>query len=339
MSNKLTFRHSKTIQFFQLKPVMGTWQEAGKCPFCQTEGKFGIKLNDVAKSNYKNHISFNCFKGSCQQKGSEYKLFDKIGQGHLLKQGEFIGNKKEVDSAKIKEFGERELELEVPTLKPPLGFRRCSENQYLQDRGFESWQFETYHIGTTKFYSPLKDRVIFLVMEDGENKGFVARTTWSKKEIEQYERKHGHFPKYVNEKGADFAKLLFGIDEITEETEQVILVEGVTDKANVDRQLKLNLSPKIKCCCTFGKKISEEQVMKLWKRGVSSVILLYDPDAINSAKKYSYFLRSWNIAVKVGYLSDKDPGELSHDEIVKVLADTQSPDEFSVNRVQKRKLI
>jgi len=118
----------------------------------------------------------------------------------------------------------------------------------------------------------------------------------------------------------------------------VILVEGVTDKANVDKLLRLDKSDKLKCLCTFGKKISESQIRKLKTKGISKVILMYDPDAIDESKKYSIELELWDIRVKVGYLPDKDPGDLNREELTTVLSQTQTPNQFASSKMQKRKL-
>ena len=66
---------------------------------------------------------------------------------------------------------------------------------------------------------------------------------------------------------------------------------------------------------------------------------MYDPDAINESKKYSMDIQLWDINVKVGYLPDKDPGELNYQELIQILSQTQSPNQFSNSKIQKRKLV
>jgi hypothetical protein len=340
MSNKITYKQSKIAEHFGIdtsrKSVKG-WFYNIECPWCGNNDKFGIKFNEKSKE-YRNEISFNCFHGSCKESGSEFKLLEKIGKGHLFKHGEFITETDKVTSVIVKQSDHNDPII-TQTLVRPLGFRRVQEDPYLKDRGFEPWQYDQYHIGRTKLDRKLLNYVLFCVIEGGEYKGYVGRLTWSPQQIEQYEQTSGNkVNKYQNEGGADFGKLLFGIDEITKDTKRVILVEGITDKANVDRQLNLNLCGDLKCLCTFGKKISDFQLQKLLQTGVQEVVLLYDPDAVNDSKKYSFLLESCNLKVKVGYLSDKDPGDLTFAELIKVLSETQTANQFSINKVQKQKL-
>lgn len=340
MSSNLSHIQTKVRDLFKLdlrnKSPKG-WMLGGICPWCNRKDKFGIKFNEKS-TEYKNRVSFNCFHGSCGEKGSEYKLLTEIGQEHLLKHGEFIGDKDRIE-ARLSQSTQDEEKIGVPTLPLPFGFRRVNSDPYLVERGFEEWQFQEYHIGRTKLDSRLMHYVLFLIIEGGENKGYVGRLTWHPSRIAEYEVTTGNkMPKYKNEGGADFGKLLFGIDEITEGTEEVLLVEGVTDKANVDRKLQLHLDDRLKCLCTFGKKVSDDQIEKLVKKKVSKVTLLYDPDAINESKKHSFNLQAWDLDVKVGYLSSKDPGDLTLIELQEILSKTQSPFEFSMNKIQKRKL-
>ena len=341
MSSKHTYIHQKVIELFKLDTRNVSpkgWIQGGTCPWCNKNDKFGVKLNDVKGSSYRNHISFNCYRGSCQQRGSEFKLLNQIGKGHILQHGEFIGNKESVES-RILAVEEMSPKLDVPKKHYPFGFRRRDTNEYLIGRGFVSWQFEQYCIGTTVLDPELKHYVLFSIVEDGENKGYVGRLMMSSSEQELYEAQLGRkVPKYRNEGGVDFAKLLFGLDEVTENTHTVILVEGVTDKCNIDKQLSLNKSSDVKCCATFGKKISDIQIVKLWMKGIRNVVLMYDPDAINESKTYSHTIESWDISVKVGYLSDKDPGDLNCQELQDVLSKAQTPNQFAVDKVQKRTL-
>jgi DNA primase len=335
--NDMTHRMQKVAEAFNLnlrnKSPKG-WIYGGTCPFCNRSDKFGIKLN-YERGKYRNHVSFNCFHGSCQEKGSEFKLLKEVGLLHLISDGEFIGEKDKLEQLTfISE--EVDIDDEVPTKHKPFGYRRVDSDPYLNGRGFKPWQYQTYNVGRTKMYDPLKDYVIFLIEEDGENKGYVARLTWSKEKIKQQEDLGRLVLRYKNEGGVDFGKLLFGIDEIVSEvTKRVILVEGVTDKANVDKLLRLNLNEKTKCCCSFGKKISEEQIFKLWKKGVEQIVVLYDPDAVDASKQYSYQLKLWFNNVKVGYIHSNDPGDVDRKELLEVLKNAETPGTFDVMRVQK----
>ena len=60
-------------------------------------------------------------------------------------------------------------------------------------------------------------------------------------------------------------------------TEEIIIVEGITSKMRIDCELELYHSSKIKSCCTFGKKITEIQLLKIKNKGqnVKRIILFY----------------------------------------------------------------
>lgn len=335
----LTFRQLKIKEILNLNEKNVSpkgWIEGGKCPFCQRDDKFGVKFNEIGK--YKNHISFNCYHGSCQEKGSEFKLLKQLNMLHIITDGEFIGAKRVVEN-KLNVVLENNLDLNVMDRLPPLGFRRVYSNKYLESRGFESWQFKSYHIGVTTFNPKMKDYVVFLVEEDGKVKGSVVRLAWTREKSTAFKEKYGfEKPRYLNEGGVDFGKLLFGVDEIiVDKTEEVVLVEGVTDKANIDKLLRLDKNDKVKCVCTFGKKISEEQIMKLFLRGVKKITVLYDPDAIQASKRYGNDLKLY-FDVKIGYLDNVDPGDLTLDMLNHILSNLRSVNQFSVDIVQKRSL-
>lgn len=316
------------------------WMMSPKaCPWCGKDNEhFGIKFTERTV-RHNNEVSFRCLK--CDVTGGEFLLFKQLDLLTFLRQGDYIKQDKALEKRiNTKDDEEETLVIDVPTRHHPFGFRRVQEDSYLQERGFEAWQFDSYVIGRTKLFGKLKDYVIFLIIEDGENKGYVARITWSKEKIKSHESRTGkRVVRYNNEGGVDFAKLLFGIDEVDVWTKTVILVEGVTDKANIDRFLKtLGLIESTKCCCTFGKKISPEQTEKLRVRGVESIVFLYDPDAISSSKQYSMSLSKKFGKVLVGFLRDKDPGDLCIEEFSDVMNKLEDPMNFSINKLQKREL-
>jgi hypothetical protein len=355
--------HLKVIEVLKLNQRNTSpkgWIVGGQCPFCGSDEKFGIKLNEPT-AKYPTEISFNCYRGSCGQKGSEYKLLPALGLEALLKKSSSTDYTKKAENViKLHQDQLHELEQDeiniVAKRKPlPLGFKRIFWHQYLGDRGFESWQFECYMIGTSTL-SYLKDYVVFLIFEDGENKGFVARSTKSSDWIENYNAeikiknktlaKEDRLPmhlRYINEGAIDFDRLLFGIDQVTSFTIIVILVEGVTDKANVDRWLNANdLDQQIVCLCTFGKKCSVAQMTKITMKipNLQTVIFMYDPDAINQMKErgQAFLQLKSNLEVKCCFLSDKDPGELSFEEFDQVYENAETVNLFALNRVQVKNL-
>lgn len=340
---ELSHRQLKTIDLLGIdirKKTGKGWISGVVCPSCGKSEKFGIKFNQEV--DRKSHVSFNCFRGSCQFHGSEYDLFKLFNKLHILYEGEFIGSKEQVD-AQLKLLEDVMPDISVPIRHLPFGFKRTYDNTYLNGRGYLPYQYETNVIGTTRLLSKLRDYVLFLCYEDGENRGYVSRLMLSKEEIDRIEQKTGFkTPKYLNE-AVDFGKMLYGIDEITENTKEVILVEGITDKHNVDRLLQLHLSEEVKCIACFGKKVSQEQILKLWSKGknVTKIILLFDANTINSSKTYSRALSIWFSEIKLAFLDNEevDPGNIEKEELNHVLSNLHSPDQYDVNFCEIGKII
>lgn len=341
MNNKdnLTYKMKKVAELFKLdlrKKSPKGWISA-TCPFCGKDDKFAIKFNHN-RSTHKNHVSFNCFHGSCQQKGTEFHLFKKLDVLHLLGNKDFISTDKVENSLKEQQ---QSIDCDVPVRHKPFGFRRIYDNEYLNSRGFESWQYEMYTIGQTQLDFKLKDYVIFLIEEQSKNRGYVARLTWSKQKVKQKENQGKLVLRYRNEPSVDFSKILFGLDQVTQQTQHVILVEGPLDKTNVDKLIRANKQNLIACVCSFGKKLSIEQIYKLRNKGtnVHIVTVLYDPDAVTAAKNYSHQLLSWFDTIKVGYLQSIDPGEIqTTNHLLHILDQSYTPNLFDIEKVQKNKL-
>lgn len=299
-----------------------------KCPWCNYQ-EFGIELA-------KNH-RFNCFrKSKCGESGNVFKLLTKIGRTDLL--GNFGIESLKYDERLeniIDKKIERNLDLSVPKISAPIGWKRVYSNYYLENRDFEL--FDKFEIGTTKLDLKLKDHVICLIKECGELKAYVARITKSKEEIKDLEEKIGkRVSRYRNSPNVDFTKLLEGIDEITVNTHTVIIVEGFFGKEAVDRHLKLDDQDEVKCCCTFGAKLSEEQIFKLQLKGIKHIILFFDIDVINKIKKYAMqYLHEFE-TVKIIHSDnpDKDPADLTYDEMIKIYNNKIDPVNFHLNKVQ-----
>ena len=302
MEYQLNNQQKAIQEFFGLTKVSPKGWYITKCPFCNKEDHFGIKFTDV-----RTVLRFNCFK--CQQSGSAVKLMTHIGRTDLLQK--FVDTSKTLSNQLGQSTYSEEVKV-VPRCPPPLGWRRQMSNEYLDSRGFEPWQYERYHIGETKLLQKLKDYVIFLIYQEGENKGYVARIKWSKDQIEKYKSETGReLLRYINESGVDFECLLYGVDEINENTTTIIIVEGITDKTNVDKLIyhNENYSTTHVCVCTFGKKLSQHQINLI--PTYLKVVVIYDFDAVKENKKYIAQLYNRHDEVAVGLLDSKDPGELT----------------------------
>lgn len=338
-------RKDEIIKLLDLRPS-GTkgWYTAQKCPFCGAIDKFGVSFDGLY--NGKKVSSFNCFSGHCKRKGTLYFLLKYLNRLDLIsfeKHIDIFSNLK--NSINIDRSIEIDCKMTEKSL--PLKYQRLSSHPYLNGRGFNNEHFQFMNIGKSDLDPAIgKDYVIFIIEEDKKCVGWVARNVMSKEEIDQYNEKHKalgdgkYILRWKNQKGVDFEKCLYGIDEITEETKTVILVESVTSKPNIDRILNLYYRNDLKCLATFGKKVSIYQIEKLKLKGIQNVILIFDStDAVQEMKKYSQMLQE-HFHTYVGYIKDvkKDPGNISDEELFEVLENLESPSNFNISKVQKKKL-
>ena len=316
-----------------------------KCPFCKKEDHLYVQRSTNKTNSRGENISYMWECKRCGENGRIRKLFHALGKAHLIN----FGRDTKLDEKlklieKYKGNPQLDITLTTQTKTPPLGYKRTYFNKYLESRGFAEEQYDIYNVGITKFGSEYKDYVIALVEESGKCKGYVARCTLSNEELNQLNKSRKENssiqkkPRYKNSSNTEFGKLLMGIDEITEKTEVVIIVEGFFDKVNVDRLLETFTSDLIKVVCSFGKKISPEQITKLAIKGLSlsGVVLLYDPDAVEESKKYAFELSKYFTKVKVGFTDKKDPGDLNYDELEHILDNLEDPLGYSINKVQKK---
>jgi DNA primase len=327
------------VKLLNLRPVgQRGWFVAQTCPYCGSSEKFGINFESFYKG--KKISSFNCFSGKCGAKGSLYKLLKYLGRLDLISFEQYynINTKLELKL----NYEQLDIDYSMPEVLFPLQYKRISFHPYLEERGFTSEQFKVFNIGISNLEA--KDYVVFILEENSKCYGWIARYPQSKEWINNYNEKHKSEGKYIlrwkNSKGIDFEKFVFGIDEITEKTDTVIIVESITSKANVDRILDLYRNETLKCVATFGKKISLFQIKRIKDKGVKNVILIYDFDAVRASKQYSLDL-NYYFYTMVGFIKNegKDPGNLTEDELFEILDNLESSLSFNCSKLQKKKLL
>lgn len=174
--------------------------------------------------------------------------------------------------------------------------------------------------------------------------GYVSRHTWSKDDIEEYNnraKRNGKYQirRYSNSTENDFSKLLYNYDAIIEdETDTVILVEGVFDVIALTRKLILYDNHRVVPVATFGKKISDTQIYKLQSKGVRSVVIAYDADATDAINKTAIQLNEFfdvTIAKLMG--NGKDFDEMDFWEVYDVFAyNLKTPIEFKLNTLDEK---
>jgi len=309
MAKNVTIPDNDLRSLFDKKFRLGGGnQYISNCPYCNKERHFYINRHTQL---------WDCKK--CGEEGNIIKLLTFLGKLFLL--GEF----KSIDRTKLKSLSEfafdvndDEVDLEPEKRRLPIGFKRVTDDEYLYSRRFLPENLKKLKFGYTNLVPNLKDYIILAVEEDDEVKGYLSRLTWSKEKVERYEERTGRKKlRYLNDSGAKFSNLLLGYDEITEKTDTVILLEGFTDKVTLDNTLQLYEQEEVKCCCTFGKKISQSQILKLLRKGVKNIILIFDYDAIREMKKYGKILNDF-FNVKISFTYNKDINDSSEKEIIEI---------------------
>jgi hypothetical protein len=320
-------RRSKMIDDSDLKDLLinpklnRSGQYVCDCIFCGKEGHMYVS---------KETQLFDCKK--CGEHGSIYKLLKQLGKTYLLG-GSTIEIRDTIQS--LRNMLEKELEndevmlKELPLVSMPAGWKiSLTSTAYLKNRGITPDDCKRYNIGATKLFKKYENYVLIPVYDNKEIKGFVGR--YGSKKVPDNKLR------YNNSAGTKFSELLFGYDEITENTSTVILVEGIFDKISVDKVLRLWDQEEIKCVCTFGKKISFEQSKKLRLKGIINIILIYDFDAIKEIRKYGLELENYFIT-SIGYTTKKDIDECSEEEALEVFSHLQRPKDFNIDVIGKLK--
>lgn len=294
------------IKEFELRKFGSKGWLSGKldCPECGLNDKFGILFNGdsgVCK----------CMRCSIDMPLKKY--LREIGRGDLAKSEESYNPKPELPSL----HGEKKQVEEMPETDKPLGFRRISSDTYLNDRGFTHEQYDQFHVGVSNIAPGLKDKLIFLQYNGGKLVGWLARSKrtyeWHKENMRKHKEEGAILVLRYKNSENDFSKILGGLDEITPNTKTVILVEGLFDKANVDRLYQLNTIEEVKCCYTFGSDISDEQC-DLIPDTVEHIIMLYDADAISHMKPSGgRLINRFRVEIAVIEDTDEDPGSMGFD--------------------------
>lgn len=258
------------------------------CPYCGKQGgKFGIFVG--AETEKKKLFMSHCF--SCGHTTKDInQLLDDIGRPDLKVEETASFNPLEVPEF----FGveEDEIDDELEEVEMPEGYKRCYKNRYLKSRGFEFEDYDYFPVGTTRGLNfKFDDYVIFPIIDNGKVVGYVSRHIWNKADIDEYNnraKRNGKYQirRYNNSLENDFIKLLYNYDTIIEdETDTVIIVEGIFDVISLTRKLDLYENNRVSVVATFGKKISDTQIYKLQSKGVRTVVIGYDSDAMEAINK------------------------------------------------------
>lgn len=261
-----------------------------ECIWCgKGGGKMGIYVGPETK--YRRPFMAHCFKCGRSTTTLEQLLRD-IGRTDLMPR-ETFDLSAGITQADFSFMGEEEeLDDSLTETELPEGYKRTRRNRYLDKRGFTEDDYDRFPVGTTRGLNfKFDDYVVFPITEEGVTVGYVARHTWDKDRIDRHNEAAGRtggyrIMRYRNSTDNDFVKLLYNYDAVVEgETDTVVLVEGVFDAIALTRKLNLYDNHSVAVVATFGKKISDVQIYKLQSKGVETVVIGYDGDAVAAIKK------------------------------------------------------
>ncbi len=312
-----------------------------RCPYCGKEGKYGIYIGK--ETLHKKPFMAHCF--SCGRSTLTLdKLLEEIGRTDLM-----ITPTADL-SAPLDERllfpldNEEEIDDALGIVELPDFYRQVYTHPYLKHRGFVYDDFDYFPVGVTAGLNRrYDDYVIFPVIDSGDVVGYVARHTWSKEEIDSYNRKAKRTGEYQirrfnNSIQNDFVKLLYNYDAIIEdETDTVILVEGIFDVVALTRKLELYDNLHFVAVATFGKKVSQTQIYKLQTKGVRTVVLGFDGDAVSAIKQTATELSGY-FEVFIADIADptKDWQDLTYTEIFEIFSQhLKTPLEYKLSKLQE----
>lgn len=314
-----------------------------RCPFCNKEGKFGIYIGK--ETDRKKLFMSNCF--SCGNATTTLEqLLEVIGRLDLMIT-RTVDLPAQLDTNRLFTIDvEDEIDDSLAIIELPDFYKRCFSNDYLKSRGFVFEDYEYFPVGTTgRLNFKYNEYIIFPIIDEGDIVGYVSRHIRSKDEIDTYNRKaksKGEYRimRFRNSTENDFVKLLYNIDAVKQdETEVVIIVEGIFDVIALTRKLALYDNTSFVPVATFGKKISQAQIYKLQNKGVRTVVVGYDGDAVDAIKKTAYELTPYfDVLIADIENPEKDWEDLSHEEIYTVFSHRlKTPREYSITKIQETK--
>ncbi|SRR5215204_1287807 len=146
-------------------------------------------------------------------------------------------------------------------------------------------------------------RIVFPIYSDNQYQGFQARSL-----------QEDHPIKYVSALGFKKSKTLYNWDR-AKQGKQIVITEGIFDANRVG----------ISGVASFGKSLSEVQMLLLRESKATRIILLYDRDALKASKIMAHELARRHSNIWYGILPKKDPDEMDEQILHSFLAAGLSP--------------
>ena len=308
------------------------------CPYCGKSKKFGIYIGHP--TNTKPLLASHCFSCGKSHRDINHLLLE-IGRNDLVISSTIEFNTP-LENLLFPLDVEDDIDDDLVVVEMPDFYRRVFKHPYLAGRGFVFDDYEYFPVGTTRGLNwKYDDYVIFPVIDQGDVVGYVARHLWTKGEIDFHNRKakrRGEYQirRFNNSVENNFAKLLYNYDAVIDrETHTVIIVEGIFDVVALTRKLDLYDRVDIAVVATFGKKISHIQIYKLQTKGVRTVIIAYDGDAVDAIKKIATELSQY-FKVFIADISDPsmDWDDLDIETIAEIFdSGLKTPIQYKLTRI------
>lgn len=301
------------------------------CPFCGHDGnKYGIYIGPD-KGNKTFGMS-NCFHCGRRFKTLTDTLIALDRKDLIPKEVEEL----EDEVTDITFDDDDVIDDSLVDIEMPSGYKRAFRNPYLKSRGWGADEFHYFPAGTNRgMERKFEDYVLLEIRDAGRLVGYVGRHTWSKDDIDEYNSRHRYkIRRYQNSTENEFSKLLYNYDAIKYAvTDTVILCEGAFDCVGLTKGLNLYENDRIKAVATFGKKISQCQMMKLQEKRVRTVVIGYDNDdaAKDSMRHITDQLEEYFDVYCVRYPDGcaKDFGEMDADDMYEIFCNNlMTPREY-----------
>lgn len=279
------------------------------------------------------YINFKTFLWDCKKCGTTGNLYSllKFTNNLDLLEGERIDVQAPIKKLLSEGNESKHKLLELKKIRLPVGFKKLhytSDNifaSYLKKRKFTNFDFQLYEPGFTELIERYRNYVIISIFQNFSVRGFIGRYVGTDENKRRYE----------NSKNTDFSKLLGGFDEIDGNTSTVILVEGIFDKISVTNELCLFDNEKMKCLCTWGKKVSDYQIQLLKNRNIKNICLFWDSrDAVKEIKNYGIKLSKYFAVTACLSESVLDPAEMDAKQLLAILQAAEPIENYAHNYVQ-----
>jgi DNA primase len=311
-------RSQENKENFDIKSYLDSveikWSDAGEnvtagwinipCPFC---------------SDHKNHCGinlktkhFHCWL--CRETGDAIKLIREIERCSYSQSRErilfFQEQWVQVEDESWKKTKKQRAKEDSDLL--PLGYESMYNTaipdivqRYFSSRDFPLSLIEKYKLGYCK-YGKFNTRVIIPVYNNREMVSYQAMDVTRKAEI-KYIDCHPDIAKIPNKKN------IYGYDDMMSRVKnQVILVEGVTDKWRVGKY----------AVALFGKNYTVDQYLLLAKvlKRDTVIKVLFDPDATDQGYQFAKLLSAnFDSVYFINLEGKRDPAELTEKEIKEII--------------------